>query len=256
MNLFELGGLPLRVCKAMFGGPLPEGMKALDKLPAGPMGVGLAIPATVLNVAKGINSSIAQKAAASGHPLPSPSSSLIGGGATPGATAVGAGAGPTSMMTALQSAVAKVQEKVAEESVSLEENVSISANQRYAIMQKLLRKGEEGAQAAQPAAESTPTQQTTPVLNLKNMVTPEEIDEELHEEVAEECQKYGRVVKVIISTEGLSGNETADVFVCFEDSEGARRAQTALDGRFFGGRRIQALPYELEKFRELETKRG
>jgi hypothetical protein len=38
MNNFELGGLILHVGKAVIGGPLSEGMKAIDKLPPLPAG--------------------------------------------------------------------------------------------------------------------------------------------------------------------------------------------------------------------------
>lgn len=38
MNNFELGGLILHVGKAVIGGPLSEGMKAIEKLPPLPAG--------------------------------------------------------------------------------------------------------------------------------------------------------------------------------------------------------------------------
>ena len=44
MNNFELGGLILHVGKAVIGGPLPEGMKAIEKLPPLPAGMSPAIP--------------------------------------------------------------------------------------------------------------------------------------------------------------------------------------------------------------------
>ena len=36
------------------------------------------------------------------------------------------------------------------------------------------------------------------VIVLRNMVTPEEVDEDLQDEVQEECSKYGLVERVII----------------------------------------------------------
>jgi hypothetical protein len=36
------------------------------------------------------------------------------------------------------------------------------------------------------------------VVVLRNMVTPEEVDEDLEDEVQEECSKYGQVERVII----------------------------------------------------------
>ena len=36
------------------------------------------------------------------------------------------------------------------------------------------------------------------VVVLRNMVTPEEVDEDLQEEIEEECSKYGSVERVLI----------------------------------------------------------
>jgi hypothetical protein len=44
MNNFELGGLILHVGKAVIGGPLSEGMRALEKLP--PLPAGAQLPQT------------------------------------------------------------------------------------------------------------------------------------------------------------------------------------------------------------------
>ena len=49
---------------------------------------------------------------------------------------------PIALSASLQNAVAKAQEKVAEESASLEDNYQISASQRYSIMQKLAKREE------------------------------------------------------------------------------------------------------------------
>ena len=48
-------------------------------------------------------------------------------------------------------------------------------------MQKLMRKDVESV-----------------VVVLRNMVTPDEVDEDLEDEVQEECSKYGQVERVII----------------------------------------------------------
>ena len=49
------------------------------------------------------------------------------------------------------------------------------------VMQKLMRKDVESV-----------------VVVLRNMVTPDEVDEDLEDEVQEECSKYGQVERVII----------------------------------------------------------
>ena len=58
MNGFELGGMNLRVTKALVGGPMPEGMKALDKMPPAPAQP--VVPASVVAAAMSINSSIGE----------------------------------------------------------------------------------------------------------------------------------------------------------------------------------------------------
>jgi len=62
------------------------------------------------------------------------------------------------------------------------------------------------------------------VMVLKNMVGPEDLDEDLESEVTEECSKYGEVEKVIIYQEKQSEADDADVhikiFVLFIQSAG------------------------------------
>jgi len=59
---------------------------------------------------------------------------------------------------------------------------------------------------------------------LKNMVGPEDLDEDLESEVTEECSKYGEVEKVIIYQEKQSEADDAEVhvkiFVLFTTSAG------------------------------------
>ena len=51
------------------------------------------------------------------------------------------------------------------------------------------------------------------VLCLKNMVGSEEVDEQLQEEIEEECSKYGDVENVLIYQERQSEEENAEVLV-------------------------------------------
>ncbi|KAJ3289935.1 Poly(U)-binding-splicing factor puf60 [Borealophlyctis nickersoniae] len=206
MNGFELGGMHLRVMKAIVGGPLPEGMKSLEKMaPGAPIA---AIPAKALNTAMSINNTIARKIGTT----PSIASSL-----------------PISAM------LAKAQEKANEETTSLEDNVSISASQRYSIMQKLLRSKEQ-----------------SPVIALKNMIKLKEShDQELYEEIADECRKFGDVVK--IGTDGSGAEDPEEhvvLFVQFGSAEAAERAKMGLHGRFFGGQLVEASFSSLEEFRK------
>jgi len=90
------------------------------------------------------------------------------------------------------------------------------------------------------------------VLLLKNMVSHEDVDEELQTEIEEECGKYGKVQNVIIYQERQSEEEDAEVhvkiFVEFSEHSEVKVAKSALDGRFFGGRTVSALVYDQELF--------
>lgn len=59
---------------------------------------------------------------------------------------------------------------------------------------------------------------------LKNMVGPDDLDDELQSEVSDECGKYGQVNRVIIYQERQGEEEDADVivkiFVEFSDAAG------------------------------------
>lgn len=90
------------------------------------------------------------------------------------------------------------------------------------------------------------------VLLLKNMVTPEDVDEALQEEIEEECNKYGKVENVIIYQERQSDEADAEIqvkiFVEFSAHEHVKQAKASLDGRFFGGRTVSAKVYDQELF--------
>ncbi|KAJ0412299.1 hypothetical protein ATCC90586_009489 [Pythium insidiosum] len=76
---------------------------------------------------------------------------------------------------------------------------------------------------------------------LRNMVAKGDVDAELREEVSAECARFGPVERIEIQ-------ELADhvrIFVVFGAEESARKAKTALSGRYFGGNRVQADFYSL-----------
>lgn len=112
-----------------------------------------------------------------------------------------------------------------------QEDIQIKGAQaRHMVMQKLMR----------------PTESR--VMVLKNMVGSDEVDEELENEVTDECSKYGKVEHVIIYQEKQSEDEDAEIivkiFVEFSSPEEMRNAVSALNGRFFAGRSIQAASYD------------
>ncbi|TDH65307.1 hypothetical protein CCR75_000674 [Bremia lactucae] len=119
---------------------------------------------------------------------------------------------------------------------------------------------------------------TSRVVLLKNMVGPGEVDEELQDEVKEECQeKYGLVTKCTIHevTGKCPPEEAVWIFVQFKDVKHATKgiyystkwfnpiafklitlcdgkALTGLNGRFFGGRKVKALYYDEGKFERMD----
>ncbi|XP_013855927.1 poly(U)-binding-splicing factor PUF60 [Austrofundulus limnaeus] len=129
----------------------------------------------------------------------------------------------------------EVQQDGATEPLSEQEHMSISGSSaRHMVMRKLLRK-----------------QQST-VMVLRNMVGPDDIDDDLEGEVTEECGKFGRVKRVIIYQERQGEEDDADVivkiFVEFSEAAEMDRAIQALNNRWFGGRKVLAQVYDQERF--------
>uniref|UniRef100_A0A1A8MS75 Poly-U binding splicing factor a n=2 Tax=Nothobranchius TaxID=28779 RepID=A0A1A8MS75_9TELE len=129
----------------------------------------------------------------------------------------------------------EVQQDEAMEPLSEQEHVSISGNSaRHMVMRKLLRK------------------QESIVMVLRNMVGPEDIDDDLEGEVMEECGKFGQVKRVIIYQERQGEEEDAEIvvkiFVEFSEVAEMNRAIQALNNRWFGGRKVVAEVYEQERF--------
>ena len=119
--------------------------------------------------------------------------------------------------------------------LSAQEDMKLSGVEaRHMVMQKLMRK------------------EDSKVMILRNMVDATEIDEDLESEVTEECGRFGAVNRVIIYQE-RQGDEDDDpilvkIFVQFADIDSCMRAVDALNGRWFGGRKIGASVYSETKF--------
>uniref|UniRef100_A0A3B4TTH0 Poly(U) binding splicing factor 60 n=1 Tax=Seriola dumerili TaxID=41447 RepID=A0A3B4TTH0_SERDU len=119
----------------------------------------------------------------------------------------------------------EAQQDGAMEPLSEQEHMSISGSSaRHMVMRKLLRK------------------QESTVMVLRNMVGPDDIDDDLEGEVTEECGKFGQVKRVIIYQERQGEEDDADVivkiFVEFSEAAEMNRAIQALNHRWFGGRKI------------------
>lgn len=80
---------------------------------------------------------------------------------------------------------------------------------------------------------------------------PGEVDDELEDEVASECAKYGTVTRVLIfeiTETNFPSEEAVRIFIQFERSEEATKALVDLEGRFFGGRIVRATFFDEERF--------
>jgi len=111
--------------------------------------------------------------------------------------------------------------------------------------------GTAPAVAAAAAAAAPITGPPTRVLLLRNMIGPGEVDEDLEDEVAEECEKFGQVVRVMIfevTDAGFPVQEAVRIFVEFTAAECSVRAAADMDGRYFGGRTVRASYYTEAKF--------
>ena len=86
----------------------------------------------------------------------------------------------------------------------------------------------------------------TRVLLLRNMIAPGEVDEDLEDEVAEECEKFGQVVKVMIfevTDAGFPSQEAVRIFVEFTQTEASVKCAADMNGRYFNGRTVAVSYY-------------
>jgi len=109
-------------------------------------------------------------------------------------------------------------------------------DKRFALMEKLARTDPE--KQARPS--SIPEAVSSAIL-LKYMFNPaEETDPnwaaDLREDVRDECARHGDVRLVYVDKDSADG----EVYVCFADENQAHSARKSLEGRFFGGKQIQA----------------
>ncbi|XP_070545275.1 poly(U)-binding-splicing factor PUF60-like isoform X3 [Ptychodera flava] len=269
MNLFDLGGQYLRVGRAITPPnehqpqiPLgPSGLppaaavaaaaatakiQALDAV-AGTLGqTGMA--ASGVNVAglgsSGLLPGVAVTTSLASGLLPqavlAASAPGVITGVTPAKSLLAATAATSLLSAAAQEKLKKEEEEEKKENelpqtLSEQENVSISGSSaRHMVMQKLLRKTESR------------------VMVLRNMVTVDDLDDELEGEVTEECGRFGTVNRVIIYQEKQGEEEDAEVivklFVEFSLPAEAEKAIDSLNGRWFGGRLVKAETYEQVKF--------
>ncbi|KAI3382073.1 hypothetical protein SNEBB_005972 [Seison nebaliae] len=87
------------------------------------------------------------------------------------------------------------------------------------------------------------------VILLENMVTEDEVDDSLEEEIRDELTKYGAITKIDIHPMRKMDDEiVVRIFVQFTSNEGATDALNSLNGRYFNGRIIVGKLYEEDAF--------
>ncbi|XP_021468259.1 poly(U)-binding-splicing factor PUF60a isoform X2 [Oncorhynchus mykiss] len=155
-----------------------------------------------------------------------------------------------------------VQDGTGQEPLSEQEHMSISGSSaRHMVMQKLLRKQEVRLSSHLVLMLRvsnhfnvwiTASRLLSTVMVLRNMVGPEDIDDDLEGEVTEECGKFGAVNRVIIYQEKQGEEDDAEVivkiFVEFSMAAEMNKAIQALNNRWFGGRKVIAEVYDQERF--------
>ncbi|KAH8740442.1 Ro ribonucleoprotein-binding protein 1 [Cryptosporidium ryanae] len=98
--------------------------------------------------------------------------------------------------------------------------------------------------------QNSPTGQNSNIILLTNMVGPDEIDDELKEEVKIECSKYGKVydVRIHVSNNLSKPSDRVRIFVVFESPSMAQIAVPALNNRWFGGNQVFCSLYNPERY--------
>ncbi|KAL8564371.1 hypothetical protein ACOMHN_057393 [Nucella lapillus] len=226
------GGLPMTLAAAAsLLTPLRPGTPGLG-LPVMPPPINSTSAATAAVLATGLRHMLEQKAAAAaaaaaGQPSPLASMPILNPQLQPQ---------QQQQQQQQQKAEEEKKEEDNSQTLAQQENLKISgSNARHMVMQKLMRK-----------AECT-------VMVLRNMVGADDLDDDLKDEVTDECEKFGKVNRVIIYQEKQSEEDNAEVvvkiFVDFSKQEELEKAIAALNGRFFGGRVLTAEKYDQDMFK-------
>lgn len=115
---------------------------------------------------------------------------------------------------------------------------------------KLPSQGGPGAAAVVPQA-AAPQQPATRVVELKNMLSPQDLEDETEyqdilEDTQEECSQFGALKSVIIPKKAEVG--ATKIFLEYMSTDDAAKAIQGLAGRTFDGRKVTAAYFDETKF--------
>uniref|UniRef100_A0A671MF09 Poly(U)-binding-splicing factor PUF60-B-like n=1 Tax=Sinocyclocheilus anshuiensis TaxID=1608454 RepID=A0A671MF09_9TELE len=236
MNLFDLGGQYLRVGKAVTP-PMPL------LTPTTPGG----LPAAAAVAAAAATAKITAQEAVAGATvlgsLASPAHILSQQMGLPQAVLAAQAPGIITGVTPARPTLPVVPQVGLVNPVLASPPVTTSASDRE--LEQLSVSASGGKQTVTQSKQST-------VMVLRNMVGPEDIDDDLEGEVMEECGKYGAVNRVIIYQERQGDEDGAEIivkiFVEFSDADEMNKAIQALNNRWFAGRKVVAELYDQDRF--------
>eukprot|EP00929_Paragymnodinium_shiwhaense_P112973 TRINITY_DN81234_c0_g1_i1.p1 TRINITY_DN81234_c0_g1~~TRINITY_DN81234_c0_g1_i1.p1 ORF type:complete len:453 (+),score=140.80 TRINITY_DN81234_c0_g1_i1:100-1458(+) len=141
---------------------------------------------------------------------------------------------------------------------------------RLELMQKLLSSHQQGnvpTVVADPAAapsalqpETKPGGPTSRTLLLKHMFSPQSVNlskeprffEEIREDTHDECTKFGKVLHVTVDPRGATGL----IYVLYEAPSQRLAAETALNNRWFEGKKIEAMGIDDSIWQALSAESG
>ncbi|CAA9989609.1 RNA-binding protein, putative [Plasmodium knowlesi strain H] len=83
---------------------------------------------------------------------------------------------------------------------------------------------------------------TSRIIRLSNLVTKDEVDDTLKEEIEEEASKFGNLLNINIAIDkNLSDAHAVKIFCEYESKDQAQNALNTFKGRTFAGRKVEAI---------------
>ncbi|XP_051223241.1 DNA-damage-repair/toleration protein 111 [Lolium perenne] len=184
---------------------------------------------------------------------PPPQADGGGGGGfnIPGSSSSGLGLGAGGQLTAAQRMMAKMGWKEGQGLGKQEQGITAPLVARKTDRRAGVIVDESSSRQEKKPKSVNIEGPPTRVVLLRNMIGPGEVDDELEDEVASECSKYGTVLRVLIfeiTQANFPVDEAVRIFVLFERTEESTKALVDLDKRFFGGRVVHATFFDEERF--------